>query len=451
MRQMQPVLWTKGLLLTPQHLQTQDRFLEDSIEFQLSALTVYPWGFHRLTIDREALSAGQFGISAATGILPDGLLFEVPESDPAPPPRPLAASWQPDQQSLDIFLAIPEYRYGGLNVSNQQADRNTRYLAEVLSRRDENTGLAEKSLLIARKNFRVLTEGESLEGSSALHVARILRSATGDYQLDPRFVPPLIDIGGSEYLMSIARRLVELLAAKSTAISDRRRQKNQSLAEFGIADVANFWLLYTVNTYLPQFRHLFETRRGHPAELYAAMLSLAGALTSFSPGIHPRDLPPYDHADLSRCFTDLDEKLRFLIETVVPANYISLPVRLVAPSVYAAAIDQERYLAAPEWYLALSAALEGPELVRRASQLIKISSHDHIDRLIRQALPGVGLTHVPNPPSAVPVKLDHQYFRLARTGPEWDAVTQARNIAAYVSSDFPGVQLELLIVLPARE
>src|SRR6266542_2203340 len=420
MRQMQPVLWTKGLLLTPQHLQTQDRFLEDSIEFQLSALTVYPWGFHRLTIDREALSAGQFGISAATGILPDGLLFEVPESDPAPPPRPLAASWQPDQQSLDIFLAIPEYRYGGLNVSNQQADRNTRYLAEVLSRRDENTGLAEKSLLIARKNFRVLTEGESLEGSSALHVARILRSATGDYQLDPRFVPPLIDIGGSEYLMSIARRLVELLAAKSTAISDRRRQKNQSLAEFGIADVANFWLLYTVNTYLPQFRHLFETRRGH-------------------------------HADLSRCFTDLDEKLRFLIETVVPANYISLPVRLVAPSVYAAAIDQERYLAAPEWYLALSAALEGPELVRRASQLIKISSHDHIDRLIRQALPGVGLTHVPNPPSAVPVKLEHQYFRLARTGPEWDAVTQARNIAAYVSSDFPGVQLELLIVLPARE
>ena len=48
MRQMQPVLWTKGVLLSPQHLQTQDRFLEDLIQFQLSGLTYCPWGFHRL-------------------------------------------------------------------------------------------------------------------------------------------------------------------------------------------------------------------------------------------------------------------------------------------------------------------------------------------------------------------------------------------------------------------
>ena len=54
MRQLQPVLWTKGVLLTPQHLQMQDRFLEDLFEFQLSALTFAPWGFHRLIIDREA-------------------------------------------------------------------------------------------------------------------------------------------------------------------------------------------------------------------------------------------------------------------------------------------------------------------------------------------------------------------------------------------------------------
>ena len=72
MRQMQPVLWTKGVLLNPQHMQTQDRFLEDLIGFQLSTLTFSPWGFHRLEIDREALDAGAFALSSAAGVLPDG-------------------------------------------------------------------------------------------------------------------------------------------------------------------------------------------------------------------------------------------------------------------------------------------------------------------------------------------------------------------------------------------
>ena len=448
MRQMQPVLWMKGVLLTPQHLQLQDRFLEDLLEFRLSTLAFAPWGFQRLTLDREALAAGAVAITAAAGVLPDGLLFDIPDADAAPPPKPLEGAFRPDQKTLTVYLALPEYRRGGLNVAGARGDRNTRFVAEVLVRRDENTGLAEKPVMVARRNFRLLLEGESLEGHITLPLARVVRAETGEYQLDLRFVPPVIDLGASEYLLSIARRLVELLSAKSSALADRRRQKNQSLAEFGISDVANFWLLYTVNTAMPGLRHLFETRRGHPRELYVAMLSLAGALTAFSAAMHPRDLPAYDHANLESCFTDLDEKLRQLLETVVPANYVSLPLRLVAPFVFAAAIDQDRYLEAPEWYLALKTDLPTPELIRRAPQLIKVSSANQIDQLIARALPGLELVHVANPPGAIPVKVGHQYFRLTKSGPEWQGITRARNVAAYVPGDFPNPEVQMLVVLP---
>jgi type VI secretion system protein ImpJ len=450
MRQLQPVLWTKGVLLNPQHLQTQDRFLEDLIEFQLSTLTVFPYGFSDLAIDRESLAGGAFAISAAAGILPDGLLFDMPEADPLPPPRPLEGCWEPDQEALDIFLTIPEYRPGGYNVSATAVSRNTRYAAEVLMRRDENTGLAEKPIQVARKNFRFLVQGESLDGSAVLRIARVLRSPTGGYQLDSRFVPPLIDIAANEYLLAIARRLVEVLTAKSNTLAGARRQKNQSLADFSISDVASFWLLYTINGHLPQLRHLFETRRGHPAVLYSAMLSLAGALTTFSTTIQPRHLPSYDHEDLSGCFTQLDEKLQILLETVVPSYCVSLPLRLMQPLIYATAIDQDRYLSAPQLYLAVSADSNQADLLRRTPQLVKISSHDGVERLIRQALPGLGLTYVPNPPSAVPVKLSHHYFLLHKSGPEWDAVVRARNLAAYVPSEVPDPQLELVIVLPPK-
>jgi type VI secretion system protein ImpJ len=99
----------------------------------------------------------------------------------------------------------------------------------------------------------------------------------------------------------------------------------------------------------------------------------------------------------------------------------------------------------------MKAEVKPTELMRKAPQLVKISSADHMERLIKQALPGVGLKHVAKPPGALPVKLDYQYFELSKKGPEWEAITLARNLSAYVPSDFPDPQLELLVVLPPKD
>jgi type VI secretion system protein ImpJ len=152
--------------------------------------------------------------------------------------------------------------------------------------------------------------------------------------------------------------LVELLSAKSSALSGSRRQRSQDLADFGVADVANFWLLYTVNTHLPLFRHLLETRKGHPSDLYRAMLALAGALTTFSTEIHPRDLPAYDHWDPQASFDELDIRVRELLGTVVPTHHVSLPLRSTETSIHATALEEERYLSPTEAYLAVKADME---------------------------------------------------------------------------------------------
>jgi type VI secretion system protein ImpJ len=447
MRHMQPVVWTKGVLLSPQHLQAQDRYLEELLRFQLSTLTFSPWGFHRLTIDHEALAHGAVALSAATGIFPDGLLFDMPVADALPAPRVLEGCWDQDRTVLDVFLAVPEYREGGYNIAIDQQERTTRYRADVVFRPDENTGLAERPIQVARKNCRLLVEGEVLEGHSVLRVARVRRLPTGSYDLDSQFVPPVIDIAASDHLLAIARGLVELLAAKSTALGGTRRQKNQSLANFGISDIASYWLLYTVNTYLPEVRHHFETRRGHPTELYTTMVALTGALTTFSRTIQVQALPVYEHDDLSRCFTELDAALRELLETVVPVSWLSLPLRPIEPFIYATAVDDARVLTAPQLYLAISTELRRADLAVWLPQQVKVSSRDHLDRLIRHALAGVELRYVPNPPNAVPVKLDYHYFQVNKQGPDWDAIGRARNVAVYVPGDVTGAKLELVAVL----
>jgi len=426
----------------------QDVFLENSLHFRLNALQFQPWGFHALQIDREALASGTFLLNNASGIFPDGLLFDIPRSDAAPPPKLLTDSFGPDQNELDVYLAIPPWRDGGLNVAAPRVGADTRYVPQMAMLRDENTGLSEKPVMIARKNFRLLVQSEVQQGTVAMRVARVKRSVAGVCSLDSTFVPPLLDFHASDYLVTIARRLTEILFARSTQLSGTRRQKNQSLAEFSASDIADFWLLYTVNAYAPLINHLYEAGIRHPEQLFSAMAALAGALTTFSPTLHPRDIPAYDHDNLSSCFTNLDEKLRALLETTVPTNWVALPLKLVRPSIYATDLADEKYLKSTQMYLAITAELSQSDVIDRTPSLVKVCSASHIDHLMTYALPGVDLTHVPTPPNSIPMKLRYTYFSLAQTGPAWEAVRRARNFAAYVPGELPNPQLELLILLP---
>jgi len=88
------------------------------------------------------------------------------------------------------------------------------------------------------------------------------------------------------------------------------------------------------------------------------------------------------------------------------------------------------------------------DLIQKAPELIKVCSATHVEHLIRQALPGVSLTHVIAPPASIPVKVNYQYFSLSQSGLAWEAITRARNLAAYVPGDFAAAQLELIILLP---
>jgi type VI secretion system protein ImpJ len=445
---LEPVIWGKGTILTPQHLQIQDRFLTDSLQFQLRALNFRPWGFRSLRIDLQSLAAGSFALSEASGIMADGLLFNIPGSDSAPPPRSIAENFAADQETLGVFLSIPHYREQGMNVATALRDLDTRYRAEVEMIRDENTGQSEKPVMMARKNFRLLFENENREGSTAMKVAVIQKTQPGLFQLDPHFIAPLLTLSASDYLMSIARRLVEILSTKISTLSGTRRQKNQSLADFTASDIATFWLLYTINNWFPAISHLFRTGTAHPEALFSAMSAMAGSLTTFSSSVHPRDLPAYEHEDLGRCFTELDEKLMMLLETVVPSNFVSLPFKEIQPNIYAVSIDQEKYLKNTRLFLAISSDTNSTEIISKTPHLIKICSADFIELLVQKALPGVPLLHSLNVPNAIPVKLTYHYFSLNQSGGPWESILRARNLAAYVPGDFINPQMELIILLP---
>lgn len=156
MRQLQPVVWSKGVFLSPQHLQAQDRFFEDTLRYLSSALAYSNWGFSTLVIDPAGLSEGRLSVSEASGIFPDGLMLDCPASDAPPASRTLDKSFSEGSKTCAFYLAVPQDRPGGLNVALQRGGVSTRFYSELQMLRDENSSGVEKPVSLARKNLQIL-------------------------------------------------------------------------------------------------------------------------------------------------------------------------------------------------------------------------------------------------------------------------------------------------------
>ena len=454
MRNRHRVVWTKGMFLTPQHFQTQDQFVEDTLQFRFAASNYANWGVTKLEIDVEALGNSLFRLNQCSGIMPDGESFDIPDFDEQPPSRAVADHFPPTRDSLNVFLAIPERLPRARNVVLEESAApnaptalpSTRYLAETRMVTDDNAGNEEKPVQVARRTFRLMFEDEYRDGYSVLQIAQVLRDATGAPILNPRFVAPCLDLNSSTYLSMLLRRQIEILATKSAALSGPRRQRGKVLAEFSPSETANFWLLHTVNSYLPELKHIWKVRHGHPESAYVAMLRLAGALMTFSLEARPETLPDYDHNDLGRCFTLVDDKIRELMETVIPSKFVAIPLEMRDRFIWSGTVQEDQYFRNSQFFLAISSKIGIDDLIRKVPQLVKISSQDDIQRLIRNALPGVTLRHAPVPPAAIPMKLDNQYFSLNQSGSLWDAMVLSRQIAVHAPGEIVDPKMEIIIV-----
>jgi type VI secretion system protein ImpJ len=435
MRQLQPVLWNKGAFLQPQHLQSQDLYLDSQLKFLMDSLFGYPYGFQTLAVDAARLASGYFGLSAASGIFPDGLMFDIPGSDSEPEPRLLTDAFADGQSALTVSLAIPHFRGGEKNTSfATAAAANTRFTAGWLDVRDETTGQDQKQVQIARKNLRYL-------------LPRVIRK--GDrLELDRSFVPPLLHASASSYLVSVVRDITGILGAKSQEQSQSRRSKGQSLVEYTASDTQGFWLHYTVNLHYPVFRNMLASPRVHPYDLFAAMLSLAGALTAFNLKVDPNDLPVYNHDDSGTCFIQLEEKLRGLLDTAIPKYFVSLPLKPTSQAyVYSALIPEDRYLVNSQIFLAIRSNLKAEQLIELAPSVTKIASSGQIQQIINSATSGVRITRPAQVPTGVAMRLGYQYFQIETKGPFWEGVVKSRNLAVYVSSKIAEPSMEIVILL----
>lgn len=450
--------------LTPQHFQAQRRYQEDQTTRTFDLLFPFAYGVSAVAVDLDALRNGALALVLLRGVLPDGTVVHAPGGDALPEPLALASRFSPTRDSHVVRLAIPRWRSNEANVRDDTesavddiGDPRERPLTryQVIEERvvDEATGTDPLAVRFAARNLYFLLDEEVTDDVVSLPFARIQRDGRGQFQLDPMYVPPSLQISSSDRLMDLLRRTVALLEVKGSALA--ASLSNAPVGAVGGAagyagnELATHWLLHAIRSADAPLRHLLLTRSAHPEQLYLELSRLAGALSTFTLGVSARTLPTYDHDDLTSCFDALEQRIRAHLDSVISTRAIIIPLQQSADILHAARVNDARcYLPGARWFLGVRADLGRADLVDRVQRLTKSCASVYVLELVNRAWNGLPTEHIPIPPSAIAPKLDLTYFEFTMTGGCAASLAKTQELGVYVPEAIPGAYLEVAILVP---
>jgi type VI secretion system protein ImpJ len=315
--------------------------------------------------------------------------------------------------------------------------------------RDEITGADEKTVQLAKKNFRLLLEAESdRQALVTLPLARVRRDQAGQFVYDGEYVPPCLHIGASPALLRLLDRLLGILESKAESLSTERLDGGgrASLADMTEREIVSFWLSHAVHSAIPPIRHLSRTPAAHPEAVYGELARLAGALCTFALDADPRDLPAYDHDAPQSCLAALDGHIRQLINVLLPPEAARMALRPSEKYFYTAAVTDRRSLGSARWFLGIRSSAPRGVLVPLVPDKVKVCSARFVVELVKRAHPGLRLEHVAVPPPMLGPRLGTEYFSIERTGPCWDTIADTAEVGVYVPGAIPDPELELVVI-----
>lgn len=433
------IIWSEGMFLQPQHFQQHDRYLERIIEHRAGSIAAYGWGFQNLTLDTNALALGKVQIAAARGVLPDGTAFHFPEEDASPDPIEISA----DLKDETILLALPVRRPGSVESSAEDGE------AEALSRfkvarsdvEDSHSSSEASALLeLGQLRLKLIRQRDVTDAYCTLGVVRVIeRRADNQVVIDNTYVPPTLHVTTQPVLARYVRDLQGLLHQRGEALAARLSQPGRG----GVAEIADFLLLQTINRYEPLYVHLAVVPLLHPERLYSLCLLLAGDLAIFSGASRrPMEFPQYHHDDLRLCFMPLIAEIRRGLTVVLEQSAIAIELQDRKYGVRVASIADPDLLRGASFVFAVNAQLPPDALRARFPTQVKVGPAERIRDLVNLQLPGIPLTSLPVAPRQIPYHAGFNYFELQRGGELWKQLERTGGLAMHIAGDFPGLEIE---------
>lgn len=232
-------LWAAGTLLSPQQFQQQARWEAWTNECLAHLSLVHPWGVLAVAFDMDALRLGKLKASRLSVRMPDGTLIDTDRVDQLPPALELSRLLPDGTQSAELLLALPLEQANGNNcvLEGGRADRPTRYRQDWRQVQDLY-GDESQSIGVLEHQLSLRLSSDDNGDYLTCPIQRLTRDGQGAWTLDADYVPPLLSFAAHPGLLTQLDNLLTQLSAKRQRLMGMRRESNQRMADFAVADVS---------------------------------------------------------------------------------------------------------------------------------------------------------------------------------------------------------------------
>ncbi|CAI2455579.1 type VI secretion system baseplate subunit TssK [Serratia liquefaciens] len=438
-------LWGRGVMISPQHFQQQAAYAAWSVECIAQMGLNHPWGVIQATFEADSLKLGRVQAHQLHVRYQDGTLIDTDNADALPP----ALSLSEESRETVVVLALPLLRANGGNclTLDEVAERPVRYRQRWRDIRNQ-FGDDNRQIAVMQPELTLRFAHQNNSDYLTCPVARLQQDSQGIWQLDETFLAPLLTIQSSRWLVTQLEQLMIQLRARLTRLMAMRRESNERMADFAVADVSLFWLLNALNSAEPVLGQFQCNPQSSVERLYPELARLAGSLLTFSLEHQVSAIPAYQHEQLNAVFPPLFDLLTDLLEASLPSRVVSIELahdkRLRQ---WLARLQDPRLREGADYYLSVRSPIPVAQLQEQFPQQCRVGSPDFVTSLVNASRQGIPLKPLRHVPAAIPLRLENQYFSLDLSHPAAQEMLESGRCMFYTPGMLGEPELELYAVL----
>jgi len=440
-----PLFWHQGLFLTPQHFQIADWHQQ----FKFNTLTRFAMrhfrGVGAVELRPDALAARKVEVTRLEAVFPEVGYVSFP-GNAVLGARSLDEAALESGKQVTVYLGVKRIAPEGPNVAilpelAVTGQPRTTFLtkADPDSQPDLHAGGPASQVKTMRFALSVYFENEldNLGDYLLLPIARVSREAE-NVTYDETFIPPCLTIGASPALEKLVKDVTDLVTSRARALEDYKMRGELTSKEFDPGYMVFLMALMTLNRYVPLFIHYVESMNVHPWDVYGAFRQFLGELSTFAEDFGATGerydgeklVLPYDHDDLTTCFTAARNLIERMIEGI--GTSIELLTALQKKESYYVAELPERVFTPNNRFWLVVRTEQHPEAVpQQVLSTVKLCATPLMATLLVKAVPGVPLTYSKNPPAGLPKRSGTHYFLLDTANPLWADVARNKSLAMF--------------------
>ncbi len=391
------VRWQMGQTLLPEHFLAQEEALVTDIimRFRMSGIPAH--GVAALKWNETLISEGVFSIQAITLVMPSGLLLDVPGN----------AVVDPFNLNIPGTVKVPVY----CHVMGDTV--HSKDVGESRETREEGA--------VPRMVYQLVVSSEQSHSGAyeTIKLAEFEKDPEGTWQLRRGFVPPLLQVGKSPFLMAEFDEFSETLELFQYNVALDAASYLSGSGLFKVEQCLKS--VYQVQRFLANLNSQVNI---HPYYVHEALKNFYIEVCFYKSTVPEHIADPYNHDQLATCFQEILEPLKERMKLVeVESPYLPFEFKdglfqiQLPPEMREA---QEVYLLVQKGHVGKTVSLED----------LKLAGFSRISMVHRMALQGITLKKVDQPSFQHSFGPEVDFFQIVE-GEEWDHALRELSLAFY--------------------